>query len=128
MGGRNAKNITKINKVIKKYNTKNIANYGFVDNLYELMDASDCVISRGGCSTLNEAMARQLPIITRENLRINEKENALYLQQLGITIKMKHFRDLHKIIKDLQEHPEKLEKMRQNCKSYSKICKNTLKN
>ena len=120
MGGRNAKNITKVNRIIKKYKTKNIVNYGFVDNLYELMDASDCVISRGGCSTLNEAMARQLPIITRENLRINEKENALYLQQLGITVKMKHFRDLHKIVKDLQEHPEKLEQMRQNCKSYFK--------
>ena len=73
-------------------------------------------------------MARQLPIITRENLRINEKENALYLQQLGITIKMKHFRSLHKIISDLQKHPEKLERMRQNCANFTqkdstqKIC------
>ena len=128
VGSKNAKNVKKVSKLIKKYKATNVANYGYVDEIVDVMDASDCIVSRGGCSTLNEAIARQLPIITRENLRINEKENALYLQQLGITIKMKHFRNLHKIVKDLQEHPEKLERMRQNCANFTqkdstqKIC------
>lgn len=126
VGSKNAKNVTKVNKVIKRYKAQNVVNYGFVDDIVDVMDASDCVVSRGGCSTLNEAIARQLPIITRENLRINEKENALYLQQLGISIKMKHFRSLHKIISDLQEHPEKLERMRQNCASFTQ--KNSTQN
>ena len=128
VGSKNAKNVKKVAKLIKKHNATNVANYGYVDEIVDVMDASDCIVSRGGCSTLNEAIARQLPIITRENLRINEKENALYLEKLGIAIKMKHFRSLHKIISDLQEHPEKLERMRQNCANFTqkdstqKIC------
>ena len=113
MNGRNKKAYNKTQKLAAKHS--NVRNYAFVDNLEELMGACDVVVSRGGAGTLFCAMSVGLPIVAREGLIINERENAEILQNAGALIKLKKLSELPCVIADLQTHPEKLQAMRTAC-------------
>jgi len=60
--------------------------YHFVDNMDELMAASDCIISKSGGLTSSESMARNLPIIILRPIPGQESGNADYLEASGAGI------------------------------------------
>ena len=113
MNGHNKKAYKKTQKLTAKY--PQLHNYAFVDNMDELMCACDVVVSRGGAGTLFGALNLGLPIVAREKLIINERENVDILERAGAVIKLKKLSQLNCVIADLKAHPEKLESMRNAC-------------
>lgn len=113
MNGHNKKAYKKTQKLAAKH--PNLRNYAFVDNMDELMCACDVVVSRGGAGTLFGALSVGLPIVAREGLIINERENADILERAGAVRKLKKLSQLGAVITYLQTHPEKLQAMRQAC-------------
>jgi UDP-N-acetylglucosamine:LPS N-acetylglucosamine transferase len=53
----------------------NIHIYGFVDNMEELMAASDIIITKAGPGTLMEALAMRRPVIVTEAVGMQERGN-----------------------------------------------------
>jgi 1,2-diacylglycerol 3-beta-galactosyltransferase len=58
--------------------------FGFVDNMPELMAASDAIITKAGPATISEAIACGLPIIVSGAIPYQEDLNAVYVVENGV--------------------------------------------
>lgn len=117
VNGHNKKSFEKVKKLAAK--NGNIHNYGFVNNMNELMNASNVVVAKGGAGTLFEALNCHLPIIVREKAIINERENADILQKAGAAIKLKRLSDICTIVEKLKNDSDTLLAMQKACESFS---------
>jgi len=62
---------------------KKIHIFGFVEQVYELMAISSCMVTKAGGVTLSEALALSLPVVVFQPLPGQEKDNALLLSKKG---------------------------------------------
>ncbi len=85
--------------------------YGFIDNVHELMDSADVLISKPGGLTLTEAICKNLPLIIPFFILGQEKENMEILKQEGLGIHIEDIENLDLAINYYIEHPEALEKI-----------------
>jgi len=60
--------------------------YGFVDNMDELMEVSDIIVTKSGGMTSSEAMAKGLPMIITSAIPGQEARNCKYLVKAGAAI------------------------------------------
>ncbi len=79
------------NKSLKKkidlYNpTKRIYNFGFVDNVDVIMDASNLIITKPGGLTISESLAKHLPMILVNPIPGQEDRNVEFLLNNGLGI------------------------------------------
>ena len=81
---------------------------GFVDNVYEFMDASDLVISKPGGITVSESLAKDLPMIMISPIPGQEAYNADFLIRHSAAFSMKDLKDLKGILENILADPEKL--------------------
>lgn len=65
---------------------KTVYSYGFVDNLDEMMDASDFIITKPGGLTTSEALAKGLPLIIMNPIPGHEHRNLSFLVNSGAAI------------------------------------------
>jgi processive 1,2-diacylglycerol beta-glucosyltransferase/1,2-diacylglycerol 3-beta-galactosyltransferase len=71
--------------VLAKLNTKkNIKVYGFVSNMYELMNMADIAIAKGGPATVFEILALHKPLIIMKHLYGQEKGNVDFVVRHGL--------------------------------------------
>ncbi|OIO79156.1 MAG: hypothetical protein AUJ89_05225 [Candidatus Omnitrophica bacterium CG1_02_43_210] len=77
--GYNEKLREKIKLLADSFNIKAKA-YGFVDNIHELMSASDILVTKSGGLTSAEAMAKALPTVFVSPIPGQEERNSSFLQ------------------------------------------------
>ena len=71
--------------VIAKLNPrKNIKVYGFVNNMYELMNMADIIVAKGGPATVFEALALRKPLVIIKHLYGQEKGNVNFVVHHGL--------------------------------------------
>ena len=58
--------------------------YGFVDNMEQLMAASDIVVTKAGPGTLMEALVMQRPVIITEAVGMQERGNIQFVVERGL--------------------------------------------
>lgn len=82
------KNLFKEIKENPEMNHPHIHVYPFVENIDELMDASDILITKPGGVTCTEAMSKGIPMILLEPIPGQEEDNSRYIieNRLGISI------------------------------------------
>ena len=88
--------------------------FGFVDNMHELMAASDLLISKSGGLTTTEAMAMQLPMIILHPIPGQESGNCQFILEHQAGVKALYIRQVRRILEDLLAHQERLKSMRVN--------------
>ncbi len=130
VNGHNKKTYRKIQRKTK--NNPRIHNYGFVNNMNELMSCADIIVTRAGAGTLFEAMSRHLPMIVREKPIINERENAEILSDAGAAVILKNAKNVFAVVNELQNNPEKRKAMSEACATFAqggveKTCETILK-
>lgn len=81
--------------------THSVKIYGFCDNIHELMEISDLLISKSGGLTMTEALNKQLPTIIVDPIPGQEVVNAEYLSRLGAARLLEDLKDLKKNIEEL---------------------------
>ncbi len=82
-------NNTKLyNKITKKQFRHKIYPFGYVSNVDELMDASDCIITKPGGLTSSEALAKDLPMILSKPIPGQEDRNTEFLLNFGCAMKI----------------------------------------
>lgn len=132
VNGRNEKSFKQSQRLAQKHPECCIKNYGFVNNLDELMSASDIIVSRGGCGSLFEAMSKQLPIIVREKAIINERENADILQSEGIAVQLKRLSQITAVADEFRRDSQKVASAQNKCLQFTQqkcvkdVCKTIL--
>ena len=109
--GRNEKVKAKIDGYKAK---KQVMCLGFADNVDQLMDASDCIITKPGGLTASEALAKNLPIIIVNPIPGQEERNAEFLLNNGVAMKVTKTCPLDEVIFQFFFFPEKIENMKKN--------------
>jgi len=62
--------------------------YGFVENIHELMDAADLVISKPGGLTMAEVLAKGRPVMIMDPIPGQEQRNGEYLLEAGCAVRV----------------------------------------
>lgn len=97
--------------------------FGYVENISELMDSSDIIVSKPGGLTTTEAMLKGTPMIIPYTYPGQEEENAKFLEKTGMGILVKDIAELPKLVDLLMEHKniadEISDNMNEAAKNYS---------
>ncbi len=78
VAGRNASLARRLRAVAPRIEFPMLA-YGFVDNVFDLMHASDVLLTKPGGLTTSEALAAELPMVIAQPLPGQEERNTKYL-------------------------------------------------
>ncbi len=98
--GRNEKLKKDLSK-IKLHEGNTMTLLGFTDKVADLMTIADLVITKPGPGTINEAIAKQLPVLV-DNTDISlfwERANSDLVVRYGIGHKIREFKDVKNILK-----------------------------
>lgn len=104
----------KINAFIAKNGIKNIINYGYVNNVHELMAVSDVMIGKLGGVGITEAFNMGLPIICPTIAPFQEYDNGVYLEKLGCIINAKNIENTIAAVKLLSNNVDKIKSMKKS--------------
>ncbi len=80
--------------------------YGFIDNVDELMESCDLIISKPGGLTASEAILKNIPMIIPFYIPGQEHGNADFLVENNMAIKVNDAEQLSSQLNYLIEHPE----------------------
>lgn len=86
VAGRNEKLHRALEEVASSRKGK-IAPFGFVNNMHELMAASDFVVTKSGGLTSSECLAMGLPMVILSPIPGQEERNADYLLESGVAVR-----------------------------------------
>ena len=98
--GHNKKLYKRINKNLSNY-ADNIHVYGFVDNIDELMDAADLLITKPGGITSSEALNKGLPMILLKAIPGQEEDNADFIQEHNFGVSLENLATLENYLVNL---------------------------
>lgn len=88
---------------------KTIYNFGFVDNIDLLMDASDCIITKPGGLTSSEALAKGIPMILSRPIPGQEERNREFLLNNGAAMYISKTYHIDEAISQLFNSSSRLE-------------------
>ncbi len=94
--------------------------FGYVNNINELMTASDLMVGKAGGLTCAEAMAKGLPMFIYDPLPGQEERNAEFLVAAGAAVKIDRDGDLVKQVTDSIKNPVRLEAMSRSASALAK--------
>ena len=121
VAGRNAELEKRLKKLARAYKGR-VKPFGFVDNMHELMAASDVAVSKSGGLTTREGLAMGLPMLVFNPIPGQEERNAIYLLEHGaglwartpaqMLFKVKALLDDPKRLADMQEAARRIARPR----------------
>lgn len=92
----------------------------FTDEVDKYMHASDLIITKPGGLTVSEALACNVPLAVFDAIPGQEEDNANFLMSHDMAVRIKKGDDCAATIEELLRDRERLEKMRESCKSFDK--------
>ncbi|MBN2710963.1 MAG: glycosyltransferase [Planctomycetes bacterium] len=110
VAGKNEKLKMSLDKVAADRNGK-IVPFGFVNNMHELMAASDFAVAKSGGLTSSECLALGLPMLIISPIPGQEERNSDFLLENGVALKSNSPAHLMYKFKYLLENPKRLEEM-----------------
>ena len=93
---------------------------GYTERVHEIMAAATLLITKPGGLTCSEALAIQLPMLLLKPLPGQEEENADYLTQQGVALRLSDLSVLASITDSLLAEQEILQLMRSKAKAIGK--------
>lgn len=122
IAGKNKRLKFKLDEALQKYRKggnsglydKKIITLGFVNNIYEYMQASDLLITKPGGMTVSEAASAKIPMIITSPIPGQETRNAGYLKKKGAGLCVENESMLPEAIERLLKNKSLLQDMSQN--------------
>lgn len=116
----NNKSLQKSASQLKEiYNKENLFLFGFVDFVYDLINASDIVITKGGASTFMEIISLNKFQIVTDYIWEQEKGNVEYLVENELGVYEPDIKKLPQIIDDLFAMKDPYPKYMENIKKFT---------
>jgi processive 1,2-diacylglycerol beta-glucosyltransferase len=88
--------------------------FGFVDNVHELMETADVLISKPGGVTVSEALIKRVPLVICRPIPGQETKNTEYLLEQRVAVKAEDPQDVPALVEQLLSSPATLERMARN--------------
>ncbi len=88
--------------------------FGFVDNVYDYMHASDVLLSKPGGLTSSEALSAELPMVLVKPLPGQEERNTRYLVSRRAAIRARGERNLAQAVLEVLTSPERRMQLRES--------------
>ncbi|MCG2706946.1 MAG: hypothetical protein L6254_05340, partial [Candidatus Omnitrophica bacterium] len=101
---------------LKNKNYPNTRAYGFVDNMPELMAASDIIITKPGGVSISEILAMELVPIFISAIPGQETENIKVLRKYKVGITPNSIADIRNIVLGYKEYPDRIKDAKENIK------------
>jgi len=117
--GTNKKLYKSLEKRLKEFR-KPMRIFAYVNNINELMEISNIIITKPGGVTTAEALAKKLPMLIIKPIPGQEANNANYLVEKKAAIKIKEPQDIHHIVEGLLKDPLRLKLISESSASISK--------
>ena len=117
--GRNQKLYNHFEEVIGD-TTKNTKLIYFTEEINKFMQASDIIITKPGGLTVTEALACNIPMAVFNAIPGQEEENADFLLKHNMAVRISDGNSCRAAIVELLKDSEKLEDMKEACKSFDK--------
>ena len=117
--GRNQKLYNHFEEVIGSSPKKTKLIY-FTDEINKFMQASDIIITKPGGLTVTEALACNIPMAVFNAIPGQEEENAEFLLKHNMAVRISDGNSCRAAIVELLKDSEKLEDMKEACKSFDK--------
>lgn len=114
VSGNNKKAYNKIYNLVEKYETRNCLVYGFVDNVPELLQACDFVVTKPGGAQTTECLYFQKPMLLIKSSGGQENDNVSYFVRKGYARIFKTPRRLYKYFNNLDKNKNDINKMKTN--------------
>ncbi len=114
VAGANKKLYKRMAKIKRSKDDNNFHMFSYVDNIDELMQISDVIISKAGGMTITETITKGLPMVIVDPLPGHERRNTDYLVKKGAAIEVKEHNQIHKAINELFDSKIALIEMRKN--------------
>lgn len=92
----------------------------FTNEINKFMQASDIIITKPGGLTVTEALACNIPMAVFDAIPGQEEENAEFLLKHNMAVRIKDGDSCRKAIVELLKDGNKLENMKEACKSFGK--------
>ena len=93
---------------------------GFVENVQELMEISEVVVTKPGGITTAECLAKQLPMIIINPIPGQEAKNSEFLLSQGVAVQAEDANDVMLYVDEFLRNPEKLRQMRAAAAKFSR--------
>ncbi len=90
---------------------KKIVNFGFVDNVDVMMDASNCIVTKPGGLTVSESLAKGLPMVLMRPIPGQEERNVEFLLNNGLAVRITKTYPIDEAIFQLLLDPESTQAM-----------------
>lgn len=103
-------------EISKKYPNKKIVVYGFVDFMYDLMNISSVVITKGGPATVMETLILEKPLIITSYIWEQEKGNVEFVEQNSLGFYEKNPKKVVEKVRKLLFDEEQIKKFKENIK------------
>lgn len=117
--GTNKKLYNSLRKKQKKFK-KSIKLFGYVNNINELMEVSDIIVSKPGGITTAEALSKKLPMIIIKPIPGQEANNTAFLTEKKAAIKLDDAKQINSVVDDLFLNRGKLKKLSDSAGKISK--------
>ncbi len=101
-------------QVDKMKTEKSFLTYGFVNNVDELMAASDCIITKPGGLSTSEALAMRLPMVLANPIPGQEERNQEFFLNSGVACAVTKTCGIDEVLYQLSANPVRTEQMRNN--------------
>ena len=120
IAGCNKKLYSRLKKIQDAQESDNIRVLSFVENIDELMGASNLIVTKAGGMTTAEAMVKGLPMLIVDPIPGHERMNTDYLVEEGIAVEIKDYDQIHDKINELFDSQEKLKEMKNKAEMLSR--------
>jgi processive 1,2-diacylglycerol beta-glucosyltransferase len=98
-------------KAVSEYSRIPLRVLGYVDNIAELMEISDLLLTKPGGVTVFEALAKKLPMLIYKPLPGHERSNARFLTQHKVAIQAKNKEEVVNTVINCVNNPSLLSDM-----------------
>jgi len=118
--GSNKRLYSKMKRLGGKRYADNIRVMSYVENIDELMEAADIIVTKAGGMTVSEAMVKKLPMLISDPIPGHERMNTDFLVKNGAAVEVEDCGNLHEKINELFDSENALTVMRENVEKLSK--------
>ncbi|MGB2629981.1 MAG: glycosyltransferase [Candidatus Omnitrophota bacterium] len=105
--GKNKRLYRRLVKLAEK-KEKNLKVFPYMENIDELMEVSDLIITKAGGLTTAEALVKKLPLLIMDPIPGHERMNADFLVEKGVAVELSGYENIHEEINKLFDSVELL--------------------
>ena len=120
VNGRNKTMKKSVDDFLERHPEHPVQNFGFAENMHELMEVADCIIGKLGGASIFESFIKETPIVVPVKPPFHEYWNLLFLEQYHAVKYVKHYKHIADTIDELATNPDEMKMLQDGVRQMKK--------